>query len=134
MDTRVLRLTIATVILAYGAVGALAQDRMTPQPVQQQAQPQPIPQPMGQEGSGTMGHGGMMGAGMMGHGMMGGRAMGPPPVMLRIIFALIDTDSDGTISLQEFQTAHERIFKAMDTNKDGQLTLEEMQAFMHGTR
>ena len=45
-----------------------------------------------------------------------------------------DTDSDGTISLQEFQTAHERIFKAMDTNKDGKLTLEEMQAFMHGTR
>jgi Ca2+-binding EF-hand superfamily protein len=54
--------------------------------------------------------------------------------MLRIMFALIDTDSDGTISLQEFQAAHERIFKTMDTNKDGKLTLEEMQAFMHGTR
>jgi Ca2+-binding EF-hand superfamily protein len=78
--------------------------------------------------------GGMMGRGMMGHGMMGGGAMGPPPVMLRIMFAVIDTDSDGTISLQEFQAAHERIFKAMDTNKDGKLTLEEMQAFMHGTR
>ena len=135
MYTRVLGLTIAAVILTYGAVGALAQGQMTPQPGQQQAQPQP----MGQEGSGTMGHGGMMGGGMMGrgmmgHGMMGGRAMGPPPVMLRIMFALIDTDSDGTISLQEFQTAHERIFKAMDTNKDGKLTLEEMQAFMHGTR
>jgi Ca2+-binding EF-hand superfamily protein len=44
------------------------------------------------------------------------------------MFALIDTDSDGTISLQEFQAAHERIFKAMDTNKDGKLTLEELQA------
>ena len=41
---------------------------------------------------------------------------------------------DGTISLTEFQVAHERIFKAMDSNKDGRLTQEEMQAFMHGTR
>ena len=126
MYTRVLGLTILAVILAYGAVGALAQERMMPQPVQQQAQSQPT----GQEGSGMMGHGGMMAGGMMGHGMMGGGA----PVMLRMMFALIDTDSDGTISLQEFQAAHERIFKAMDSNKDGKLTLEEMQAFMHGTR
>src|SRR6516165_4402577 len=106
-----------------------AQDRMIPQPVQQQAQAQPT----GQEGSGMMGHG-MMGGGMMGRGMMDGGAMGPPPVMLRFMFALIDADSDGTISLQEFQAAHELIFKAMDSNKDGKLTLEEMQAFMHGTR
>jgi Ca2+-binding EF-hand superfamily protein len=47
---------------------------------------------------------------------------------------LMDADGDGTISLQEFQAAHERIFKAMDANKDGRLTLEEMQAFMQGTR
>jgi PAB1-binding protein PBP1 len=124
MNPRVLGLTTSAVILAYGAVGALAQDRMVPQPVQQQEQAQPP----GQEGSGMMGHG------MMGHGMMGRGMMGPPPAMLRMMFALIDTDSDGTISLQEFQAAHERIFKAMDTNKDGKLTLEEMQAFMHGTR
>jgi Ca2+-binding EF-hand superfamily protein len=77
----------------------------------------------------------MMTGGMMGRGMMGGGSMmGPPPIMLRIMFALIDTDSDGAVSLQEFQAAHERIFKAMDTNKDGKLTLEEMEAFMHGTR
>ena len=63
-------------------------------------------------------------------GMMGGGAMGPRPMM----FALMDADSDGTVSLREFQAAHERIFKAMDGNKDGKLTLEEMQAFMHGTR
>jgi len=126
MYTRVLGLTILAVILAYGAVGALAQERMMPQPVQQQGQSPPT----GQEGSGMMGRGGMMAGGMMGQGMM----MAPPPVMLRMMFALIDTDSDGTISLQEFQAAHERIFKAMDTNKDGKLTLEEMQAFMHGTR
>ena len=123
MFSRVLGLTISALILAYGTVGATAQDRMMPQPVQQQGQSQPA----GREGSGMMGRGGMMAGGMMGQGMM----MGPPPVMLRMMFALIDTDSDGTISLQEFQAAHERIFKAMDSNKDGKLTLEEMQAFFH---
>jgi hypothetical protein len=82
MYTRVLGLTISALILASGALSAIAQDRMTPQPDQQQTQPHP----MGQEGAGMMGQGmgggmgrGMMG-GMMGHGMMGG-AIGPPPVM-----------------------------------------------------
>ena len=51
---------------------------------------------------------------------------------MRIIFALMDTDSDGTVSLQEWQAAHERIFKAMDANKDGVLTLEEIHAFSRG--
>ena len=81
---------------------------------------------------GMMGHE-MMGGHMMGRGMMGGRAMGPP-FMKRMMFALMDVDSDGTISLQEFQAAHERIFRAMDSNRDGRLTLEEMQAFVHGIR
>ena len=133
MYTRVLGLTISALVLAYGTVGAIAQDRMTQQPDQQQMQSHP----MGHEDAGTMGHGSMMGGGMMGHmmgrGMMGGGAMGPP-FMFRMMFALIDADGDGTISLQEFQAAHERIFKAMDSNKDGKLTPEEMQAFMHGTR
>ena len=130
MYTRVLGLTVSAIILAYGVAGAMAQERMTTQPDQQQVQSHP----MGQEGASPMGQGGMMGGGMMGHSMMRAGMMGPPPVMLRIMFALIDTDSDGTISLQEFQAAHERIFKPMDTNKDGKLTLEEMQAFMHGTK
>lgn len=128
MCTRVLGLTISALILAYGAVGAVAQERLMPQPDQQQAQSHP----MAEEGSGTMGQGGMMGRGMMGHGMMRGGAMGPP-IMFRMMFALMDGDGDGTISLTEFQVAHERIFKAMDSNKDGRLTQEEMQAFMHGT-
>jgi EF hand len=139
MYRHVLGLTTSTVILAYGAVGAMAQDRMTPQPDQQQTQSHH----MGREGGGTIGQGGMMGGGMMGggmmghgmmgHDMMGGGAMGPP-IMFRMMFALMDGDGDGTISLPEFQAAHERIFKAMDSNKDGRLTQEEMQAFMHGTR
>ena len=40
---------------------------------------------------------------------------------------------NGTISLEEFQAAHERIFKAMDTDKDGTVTQEEMLDFMRGT-
>jgi hypothetical protein len=124
MHKRVLVLTTSALILAYGAFSAIAQDRMTPQPDQQHTQHHPT----GQEGAGTSGQ-----AGMMGCGMMGGAAMGPP-VMMRMIFSLMDSDGDGTISLQEFQAAHERIFKGMDSNKDGRLTPEEMQAFMQGTR
>ena len=134
MYTRILRLTISALILTCSVVGATAQDRMTPQPDQPQMQSQPT----GHEGASTMGQGGMMGHGMMegrmmGRGMMGGSAMGPP-FMMRMMFALMDADGDGTISLQEFQAAHERLFKAMDSNKDGKLTLEEMQTFIHGTR
>jgi hypothetical protein len=134
MYTHILRVTTSALILAYGIVGAIAQDRMTPQPDQQQMQSHP----MGQEDTGTIGQGSMMGHGMMGghmmgRGMMGGAAVGSP-IMFRMIFALMDADGDGTISLQEFQAAHERIFKAMDSNRDGRITMEEMQAFMHGTR
>jgi hypothetical protein len=90
--------------------------------------------------------GGMMGPGMMGRGMMGGGMMGQGyghrdwhqgrafagPMMMRIIFSLMDADGDGKLTLQEFQAAHERIFKAMDTDHDGTVTLEEMQAFIRG--
>ena len=55
-------------------------------------------------------------------------------MMMRMLFAMMDSDGDGTVSLQEFQAAHERIFKAMDANKDGVLTMQEIQDFMGGTR
>ena len=86
----------------------------------------------GMMGTGMMRQGGMGGGmmDMMRRGMMGQRAMQGP--VLRVIFALMDGDGDGTVSLQEFQAAHERIFKSMDANKDGALTLEEMQSFMTG--
>ena len=116
---------ITALVLAYGAVGAMAQS----QPDQQDHSPGADQEEVGTTGQGGMGQGGMMCGGMMGRGMMGGH-MGSP-MMFRMIFALMD-DGDGQISLQEFQAAHERIFKAMDSNKDGQVTLEEMQAFIHG--
>ena len=53
-----------------------------------------------------------------------------PPVMARIISSLMD--ADGTVSLEEWQAAHERIFKAVDTDRDGTVSFEERQAFMRG--
>src|SRR5690348_3115026 len=106
-------------------------------PPSMQATP-PATQPGGRPGA--MGNQDMMGMdmigrrmmrpGMMGHGMMGQEAMGGS-MMFRMVFALMDADGDGTVSLPEFQAAHERIFKAMDSNKDGKLTPEEMKTFMH---
>jgi len=128
---RVLALTISALTLAYGAVGAMAQS----QPDQQSHSHGMDQEGVGTTGQGGTGQGGMMCGGMMGRGTIGGGmmggGMGGPPMMFRMIFALMD-DGDGEISLQEFQAAHERIFKAMDSNKDGQVTQEEMQAFMHG--
>lgn len=149
MSMRALALTATAFILACSSVGVVAQERTTPQPDQQQVQSPPASQQgagmMGQHGmmgQGSMaGQGGMMGHDMMSHDMMGGHMMGrgmmgggatEAPIMMRMMFALMDADGDGTISLQEFQAAHERIFKAMDANKDGVLTMEEIDAFMHG--
>ena len=79
-------------------------------------------------GQDTMGH---MGGGMMCHGMKGRGMMGHG-MFKRMIFALMDTDGDATLSLEEFQAAHDKIFKAMDANKDGKLTPAEIEAFMSG--
>ena len=116
MQKHVLALAMYAFVLAYGVITASAQQG----PMMQQ-------QPQQQE------HGGTMGPGMMGQGGRGPGGMGPG-MMMRMLFILTDTDGDGTISLQEFQAAHERIFEAMDANKDGRLTLEEIQAFMQGAR
>jgi hypothetical protein len=109
---KMLRLiTTATIILTFSTVEGRAQD--APQSAAQ-AQPQQLPQRW------------PAGPGMMGPGRM------MSPLFMRMMFALMDSDADGTVSLQEFQMAHERIFKAMDANKDGVLTLQEIQYFMRG--
>jgi EF hand len=153
MRKHVLVLTTTAAILACGAVTASAQTPSA-QPGTQQS---PVTPPT--LGGPTMQHqdtqmnvlpfededdqneiyliepetmsGGMMGRGWHHNGWHRGGAM-MPPVMARIIFSLMDADGDGTVSLQEWQAAHERIFKAMDTDHDGTVSFEEMQAFMRG--
>jgi hypothetical protein len=152
MKKQLLMLTTSAFILACSAVAASAQQspgnpmtrgvpamsaRQSPgTPMMQQPDQTQLTDPSTNKEEDMMGHGmmghGMTGCGMMGHGMMGHRGM-MGPFAMRIIFALMDSDGDGTISLQEFQAAQERIFKAMDANKDGVLTLDEMQAFIRGT-
>jgi Ca2+-binding EF-hand superfamily protein len=125
-------LVTSAFILASGTIAATAQQNSNTPMMQQPKQAQQG-DPADEGGSGMMGHEGMMRhcMAMMGHGMMGqGGMMGAFP--MRIIFALMDSDGDGTISLEEFQAAHQRIFKAMDTDKDGTLTLEEMKGFIRG--
>ena len=135
MHKYVLMLSTSALILACGVIAAGAQQpadsHSTHHPDQQQTQQQ----------SGDQKNPGMMPGGMMGSGMMGGREMtcgmmgrsAMDSFAMRMIFALMDADGDGTISLEEFQAAHEKIFKAMDVDKDGTVSFEEMMNFMHGS-
>src|SRR6266511_3678045 len=146
MQKHVLVLMTSAVVLACGAIAASA-EQIPDVPTIQQQQPQILQQRQERQLGGAQTprrgieddleeDGGMAGwrygrgwrhqqdwgRGAMGHGMM-----------MRMLFAMMDSDGDGTISLQEFQAAHERIFRAMDANKDGHLTLDEIQTFMFDT-
>jgi hypothetical protein len=160
MQKGVLILATSALILACGAAAASAQQGPMMQPqaqTQQQKQPERLPREAQaprcgadddlDDDSGITGwHGGPgwrryrdwgredTGFGMMGRGGMMGQGGMPPGRMMRMLFAMMDGDGDGTVSLEEFQAAHERIFRAMDANKDGKLTLEEIMAFMQGAR
>ena len=71
---------------------------------------------------------------MQGHHMMGdgpGRG-GMGPHMMLMMMALVDTDASGTLSLEEVQAVHARMFQYADTDDDGELTIEELRAFMDG--
>src|SRR5262249_44470378 len=97
MKTHPLAITLSVAFLTCAAIPALAQQppggSMMPQAGQKQTE-QSSPDHGGMMGGGMMGRGGMS-QGMMGHrGMMN-------PIAVRIIFALMDTDGDGTVSLQE---------------------------------
>ena len=77
----------------------------------------------------------MIGPEMMGrmHGAMMGMTGGGatmPRHMMKIMFAIMDADGDGTVSFEEVMAIHKRIFNAIDANKDGKVTLEELEAFM----
>jgi hypothetical protein len=69
------------------------------------------------------------------HGMGYGRGMGGGMghgAMMQIVFAMMDADGNGSLSLQEVQDAHARIFAHMDANNDGELTKAEIRAFFRG--
>lgn len=57
-------------------------------------------------------------------------------LVLQTVFALMDADGDGAVSLeeaQEFMTdATMRVFNGVDADNDGEVTLEELRAFVQG--
>jgi hypothetical protein len=144
MQHKVTAFAVFISLLACTAIPGFAQ-QPSPSPqrdrIPTQAQQSPDePRDEDDMGYGWTGHRGMMGQGstmsegrLMRHGWMGQHHGMMNPVMMRMIFALMDADGDGTVSLQEWQAAHERIFKAMDVDKDGTVSFEEMMNFMHGS-
>jgi hypothetical protein len=80
---------------------------------------------------------GMMDKGMMPQGMMQTGADAHMPMMrmrghmMKMMFAVADTNGDGGVSFDEITTIQKRIFDQVDDNKDGKVTSEEVQNFMH---
>ena len=144
MKRHLLLITTAASILVCGTLAANAQEDSDEQTVQQLEQAQQDPVDEGEDG-GPARHGMMrqcMRQCMSGDEMKGQHAMRHAmreggmmrPFAMRLIFALMDRDGDGTVSLEEFQAAHASIFKAMDADKDGTVSMEEMRDFFHGAR
>jgi hypothetical protein len=120
MTKHILMLTTVTFALVYGGIPAKAQEDSDDHPAitrhwEEAQQNQGDEEDTGRTGHGMMRHcmrqcmaeDGRMGEGWRKHGMMRhGGMMGP--LAMRIIFALMDRDGDGTVSLEEFQAAHER--------------------------
>lgn len=133
MRTTALTLFASTLFLSASISGLTAQP--TGGPMMDSGQRGNIPFGPGMMfGGGAPGFG-MMGPGVSGYGMQGYGMMGPAMMgrgMMRMMLVLIDTDGDGALSLEEFETIHARMFNAMDTDKDGKLTVDEMEAFMGG--
>ncbi len=64
------------------------------------------------------------------NGMMGGGR--GHPMMLKMMVAMMDTDGNGSLSLDEVQAVHARMFGMVDTNADGQIGPDEIRDFMTG--
>nr|WP_321982716.1 hypothetical protein [uncultured Cohaesibacter sp.] len=71
---------------------------------------------------------GMMGSPMMSQTMMSQGMMMNPDMMI----VMLDTDGDGSLSLEEFQSMHKRMFAFMDKNKDGKLEASEFASHHAG--
>ena len=78
---------------------------------------------------GMMGQGMM--CGMMRSGMTGEMPMrGPRGHMMKVMFAVADTNGDRALSFEEVMAVHRRIFDRVDANKDGKVIIEEIQSFI----
>lgn len=53
-------------------------------------------------------------------------------MMPGMMIAMMDTNEDGALSLEEVQTVHERMFNMADADGNGLLILEEIRGFMAG--
>ncbi|MDW6024781.1 EF-hand domain-containing protein [Mesorhizobium sp. BAC0120] len=124
---------VLAAILGLGPTSVLAQggsiQSPAPQGDQSPAQEE-MDQQLPQQGMEMMGRG-MMGGGMMPPGRMGRmRTHMPSQHMLKILFAIADTNGDGSISFDEISAIQKRIFDLIDTNHDGRITLDELNAFL----
>jgi|GEM_PF-1306845 hypothetical protein len=135
---RMLLPALAAAFLAVSPAPVEAQQEPDRPMTRQQGPGGPMQRPDGdgpRRGPEFMGRGGGpdWGHGDRGRGrMMMRHPMGPG--MLTMMMILVDTDGSGTLSLEEVQAVHARIFNYADANDDGQLTEEELRGFFQGRR
>lgn len=132
--SKLLATSLSTLVLVVGITGAQAEQAgsgmMQGSPGQPPAQADrpyrgmqgAMPWAYRNMGPGWMGPQGW-GPNMMAFGMMGADMMGPG-----MMIVMMDTNGDGSLSLDEFQAIHARMFKYLDANHDGQLTTDELNA------
>jgi Ca2+-binding EF-hand superfamily protein len=53
---------------------------------------------------------------------------------MRIMFAVMDSNGDGALSLDEVRDFQQRIFDGVDDDGDGRVTMEEIRFFFDGGR
>lgn len=70
--------------------------------------------------------------GQMMRGFYGGMG-GMHGARMKIMFAVVDANGDGVLTLEEVQDFHGRIFNAVDQNGDGGVDVGEIQSFFHGS-
>ncbi len=109
---RTLAILATTAFMLASAGAQAAQHHQNPSSPTQQG---------GAQSGSMMGQGGMMDQSGMGHGMM-----------LKMMMAMMDTNGDGALSLEEVQAVHARMFAMIDADDDGQVTVDEIQSFMQG--
>lgn len=54
-------------------------------------------------------------------------------VGMQLMFGLLDTDGDGSLSEDEVQRTVSRVFSSIDENGDSKIDQDEIQSFMHGS-